>query len=106
MSRVTGERVIIRPLRLDDLDTVFMGRMKLARQGHIAACPDREQLRTCLPQWNKLRDGRVNLGIEVEGHLVGEIQTFQPADRPPSTGSAAPEIGISIYDVADRGSGL
>ncbi|MEQ4209620.1 GNAT family protein [Actinopolymorpha sp. B9G3] len=106
MTRLQGERVVIRPLLLDDLDRLFEGRLGLAEQGVLAARPNREQLRSDLAQWGKLRDGRINLGIELDGCLVGEIQTFQPSGSPPCQARGSPELGISIYDVADRGRGV
>jgi len=106
MARLRGQRVVIRSLNFDDLEPLITGRASLAEQGNLADFPDQEQLRTRLPHWNKLRDGRVNLGIEVDGRLIGEIQTFQPADCPVDSGSAVCEVGMSIYDVADRRRGF
>ena len=106
MARLRGQRVVIRSLRLDDVEPLFAGRMKLAEQGNLADQPDYEQLRSRIPQWSKIRAGRVNLGIEVEGRLIGEIQTFQPADCSAGSGAAVCEVGMSIYDVADRGTGF
>jgi hypothetical protein len=103
MARLTGQRVVIRSLRLDDLEPVVMGRTKLAEQGSLTDHPDYEHLRAQLPHWSDLRDGRVNLGVEVDGRLVGEIQTFQPDDRPAGPGAAVCEVGLSLYDAVDRG---
>ena len=106
MARLTGQRVVIRSLRLDDLEPVVMGRTKLAEQGSLTDHPDYEHLRAQLPHWSDLRDGRVNLGVEVDGRLVGEIQTFQPVDRPAGPAAAVCEVGLSLYDAVDRGRGL
>ena len=44
------------------------------------------------------------MAIETGGRLVGEIQTYVPPDRALSSGVY--ELGISLYDAADRGKGL
>lgn len=48
--------------------------------------------------------GRVDLAIEVEGKLVGEIQTYAPTDRqlPPATY----DLGVALYDPQDRRRGF
>lgn len=106
MVAVEGRRVVLRPLRAEDLDAVFIGRMKLAEQGSLASDPDCEELRVRLPGWSRLRDGRANLGIELEGRLIGEVQSFRPRNRTPASGCSVCEVGISIYDPTDRGLGL
>lgn len=105
MTSLEGHRVGLRSLRPADLDAMLVGRKKLADEGSIESVPDRERLRSQLAQWSRLRDGRVNLGIECDGRLVGEVQCFLPPDCPPTSGSRV-EVGVSIYDTADRGLGL
>jgi RimJ/RimL family protein N-acetyltransferase len=51
----------------------------------------------------KLRDGRIDLAVEANGRLVGEIQTYRPLER--SLPPAVYEIGVSLYGSADRGKG-
>ena len=56
------------------------------------------------PEVDVAHEGRIDLGIEVEGGLVGDIQAYQPPDR--SLPPAVYEIGVALYDPADRGKGL
>lgn len=104
LVRLEGESVVIRPFRADELDLVFQGRTQLGREALPGGPPDRERLRTRVEQSGHFHEGRIELGIEVEGGLVGDIQTYQPPDR--SLPPAVFEVGVALYDPADRGKGL
>ena len=85
---------------------LIAGRTRLAEQGNLAHHPDERQLRAQLPHWDELRDGRVNLGIEVDGRLIGEIQTFLPADRTVGSGSAVARSAFRSTRSRIAGEGL
>jgi RimJ/RimL family protein N-acetyltransferase len=46
----------------------------------------------------------LDLAIDVDGKLVGEIQTYEPPDRP--LPPAVYELGVALYDPEDRGNGV
>jgi len=52
----------------------------------------------------RLEEGCLDLGIEAEGELIGEIQTYRPPGRklPPDVY----ELGVVIHEPAHRGRGL
>jgi RimJ/RimL family protein N-acetyltransferase len=104
MARLEGQSVIIRPFRADELDLMLRGRTQLGREALPGGVPDREQLRDRIAQSGELRDGRIDLAIQVEESLVGDIQTYLPSDRllPP----AVFEMGVALYDPARRGKGV
>lgn len=103
MVRLEGDSVVIRPLRVDELDAVLEGRNRLGREALPGGSRDRERLRVRIQRSGKFHDGRIDLAIEVEGRLVGDIQTYQPPNR--SLPSAVHEIGVALYDPVDRGKG-
>jgi RimJ/RimL family protein N-acetyltransferase len=103
MVRLEGESVVIRPLRADELDAVLRGRTQLGREALPGGSRDRARLQARIEQSGKFREGRIDLAIEADGRLVGEIQTYRPPDR--SLPPAVYEIGVSLYDPADRGKG-
>jgi hypothetical protein len=74
--------MVIRPLRMDELDLMLKGRTELAKEIQPGRVPVREQLRTRIEQSGSFNDGRIDLGIEMDGRLVGDIQTYRPPDRP------------------------
>ena len=104
MVTLKGESVTIRPLRSDELDLMFQGRTQLATEALPGGGPDREQLRVRIQWSGKFHNGRIDLAIEVEGRLVGDIQTYQPPNR--SLPPAVYEIGIALYDPVSCGKGL
>jgi RimJ/RimL family protein N-acetyltransferase len=103
MVILEGESVAIRPFRADELDAVLQGRTRLGREALPGGSRGRERLRIRLEQSGRIRRGRIDLAIEADGRLVGEIQTYRPPDRalPP----AVYEIGVSLYDPTDRDKG-
>jgi RimJ/RimL family protein N-acetyltransferase len=102
--RLKGERVVIRPLRIDELDRMLSGRIEIAKEIQPSRVPEREQLRARIGQSGSFHNGRIDLGIEVNGRLVGDIQTYRPPNR--SLPPAVFEIGVGLYDRANRGKGL
>jgi RimJ/RimL family protein N-acetyltransferase len=78
-----------------------------ARQGAdppLATGPgSRERLRRRLERSGGFHRGRLDLAIEVDGRLVGELDARHPPDMFPA---GVFELGISLFAVDDRGKGV
>lgn len=104
---IRGERVVLRPYRPEDLDPWFDARLASSSDRTVspAGAPDRERLAGRVARSGVLHDGWLDLAIEADGRLVGEIGTYgEVPDRndPPGTYF----FGIGLFDPADRGKGL
>jgi RimJ/RimL family protein N-acetyltransferase len=103
MMRLEGQRVVLRRLRSEELDAVLAARDRLAIRAQPGGTPPRERLRRRLARSGRLARGHLDLAIEADGRLIGEIQARgHPAQTLPP---GVFELGIVIYDPADRGKG-
>ena len=101
MVRLEGTRVVLRPLAHDELDAVLAARDRMP--AGWASGRARERVRRRLARSGRPLRGHLDLGIEVDGRLIGEIQArAHPAQTLPP---GVFELGIAVYDEADRGSG-
>ncbi len=104
LVRVENERVTLRPLRLDELDSSLEAR----RRQHAAdvttmpVVPSREALEERFRRSGVMRDRAIDLAIEAGGRRIGEIQTFASPghDLPPGRF----QVGIFL-EPAERGRG-
>ena len=104
---IRGEVVVLRPLRPEDLDAWFDARMRDSDDKTISPVgpPDREHLRARVERSGVMREGAVDLAIEVDGRLAGEIGTYREVPErevPPGTFF----FGIGVFSTADRGKGI
>lgn len=83
---------------------MLQGRTGLRREALPSEVLDPERLRDRIRRSGTVEAARVDLANEVEGKLVGEIQTYVPPDRP--LPPAVYEFGVALYDPADRGRGV
>ncbi len=103
MLRLEGKRVVLRPLRHDELDAVLEARDRLDIGALPADARTRGRLRRRLASSGRLTRGHLDLAVETDGRLVGEIQARgSPAQTLPP---GVFELGIVLYDSADRGRG-
>ena len=68
----------------------------------IAGLPDEAGFRARLRQSGRLVDGQLDLAIDLDGLLIGRIQTFVPPGRPLPPGTF--DVGIGLREHA-RGRG-
>jgi len=106
LIRIEGDRVTLRPLRMDELEISFGARERLHETDPtvMPALPTRESLRERFEHSGVMRDGAVDLAIDVDGRRIGEIQTYVPPGRALEPGTY--EVGIMIDDPAERGKGV
>lgn len=103
MVKLRGERVLLRPFRDEEADIVY----QVARSGVDGFMPDprrptRGDITGRVERSGRMVAGRLDLAIEAEGRLVGEIDARQPVGALPM---GVFEFGIAIYDRRDRGHG-
>ena len=96
--------VSLRPLLDKDLDRLWVARTTTdSRLGADTSQDARRKLAARVAQSGRFANGEILLGIVADGALAGEIQARQPEmGLPPGVF----EIGIEVYDPADRGSGI
>jgi RimJ/RimL family protein N-acetyltransferase len=97
------ERLCLRPLREQELDTLWRARVSGAATVTAPTPEAYDELRRRIDNSGNLVDGWLFLGIEVEGRLVGEIDARRPRGSLPE---GVFELGISLFDEVDRGRGL
>lgn len=98
-----GARVRLRPLRPDDVDVLERGMAAADEMSAPAGAPPRTEFVRRVDAGGRLDErGSLDLGIEVDGRLIGDIQARQPKHGLPP---GAFELGISIFERSDRGKG-
>jgi RimJ/RimL family protein N-acetyltransferase len=92
---IRGPRLLLRPLRADEIDAEWQA-MVDADPMVIAELPDEAAFRARLRRSGRLEDGHLDLAIDLDGTLIGRIQTFVPPDRmlPPGTF----DLGIGLRE--------
>jgi RimJ/RimL family protein N-acetyltransferase len=93
------ELVTLRPIRSDELHLVWEEREATVPPRRRAEAQRR--LRERIERRGELADGRIDLGVDVGGRLVGHVEARQPLGVMPQ---GVFELGISIFE-PDRGLG-
>ncbi len=104
-KHLEGRRVRLRPFEEDDLGAWLSGRAHLSQEAQPEGPPDQRRLRKLLLRSGRWSRGRIllQLAIEAEERLVGEIQLYRPPGRPLPPGVY--EFGIAVFNEEDRGRG-
>jgi RimJ/RimL family protein N-acetyltransferase len=96
-----GDRLTIRPLRAEEIERVIQDSLPAwAATGKDPAVA-RERMQERLERSGELTEHGLDLGIELDGALVGDVQAR--ADGLPAGGY---ELGIGLFEERDRGRGL
>jgi len=98
---IRGPRLLLRPLRDTEIDEEWQAMVE-ADPMVIATLPDESDFRARLGRSGRLVDGQLDLAIDLDGALIGRIQTFVPPFRPLPPGTF--DIGIGLREHA-RGQG-
>lgn len=97
--RLEGKRVVLRPLSMDEFDQEWANRLEMDPSVQ-PIMPTRDALQARFERSGIMKGGALDLAVEVDGRMIGGIQTYVPPDRalPPR----AFEIGISIDEPMQR----
>jgi RimJ/RimL family protein N-acetyltransferase len=103
---IRGERVTLRGFRPDELDAWFDARSASAGDPTVSPVgpPDRERFRERMERSGVMHDQWLDLAIEVDGRLAGEIGSYLEPDREARPGTYF--LGIGLFAAEDRGRGL
>ena len=99
---IRGRRVTLRPFREDELDLWHAATQALGTGGFPAGPPTREALRLRITRSSSMWNAHeLDLAIEVDGSVVGDVQTQVPHPLPPGVF----QVGIGLFTAEDRGKG-
>ena len=98
---IRGPRLVLRALRAAEIDEEWQAMLD-ADPMAIAGLPDEPGFRARLRQSGQMVDGQLDLAIDLDGGLIGRIQTFVPPGRPLPPGTF--DVGIGLREHA-RGRG-
>lgn len=106
MVVIHGARVVLRPFRPEELDQWLDARVASAddRTQFPVGPPDPEKLPERVERSGELRNGTLDLAIEVDGRLIGEIGTYAEPARQMRPGLFF--LAIALFQPEDRGRGL
>ena len=100
---IRGPRLLLRALQAGEIDGEWQAMVE-ADPMVIAGLPDESAFRARLVRSGRLVDGEIDLGIDLDGRLIGRIQTFVPPGRPLPPGTF--DVGIGLREHArDQGYG-
>ena len=98
-----GETVVLRPLREDEFGIVRAAFDDPAYGGFPPDETTDDRVRARIARSGREVDGFLDLGIEVNGRLVGDVGARHPFGATPP---GVYELGITVFDSADRGRGI
>jgi RimJ/RimL family protein N-acetyltransferase len=101
VAQQRAEQVVVRPFRPDELPAVWAVRVQ---RGSPSDRNARRRFARTFAHWcdGAFREGFLQLAIDVGGRLAGDVQARRPKHGLPP---GVYEIGIELYDPADRGNG-
>jgi ribosomal-protein-serine acetyltransferase len=103
VRRITGDHVNLRRFRPADEPTVWEGRSTAEPTALPTGPGRRSQLRKRLLASGQWVRGSLDLAIESNGRLIGDVQARMGAGQRLPPGVA--ELGVDLYDPAQRGKG-
>jgi RimJ/RimL family protein N-acetyltransferase len=98
---IRGPRLLLRAMRASEIDEEWQAMVE-ADPMVIAGLPDESAFRARLQRSGSLAGGEIDLAIDLDGRLIGRIQTFVPPGRPRPPGTF--DVGIGLREHA-RGQG-
>jgi ribosomal-protein-alanine N-acetyltransferase len=102
---IRGRRVLLRPYRPEEADELL--EHWLASPWRVGANQDpataRRRLRRRIARSGTFADGRLELAVDIDGRVVGDIEARHPPGAMPP---GVYEIGIELYAEETRGRGV
>src|SRR5437870_12906494 len=104
MVRTEGDTVVLRPFEAEEVDPTVRAWTTFTGSVLPPGTVNPERLRKRLGRSGRFWRGFLDLAIEADGRLIGELQARRrPAQTlPPGAG----ELGVVIHAPADRGRGI
>jgi RimJ/RimL family protein N-acetyltransferase len=104
MTRVAGKRVTLRGFRSEEFDRLLAAAQAAPIGDGIHWGPrEPDAVRKKISASGAWHEGWIEFGVEADGRVVGEVQArCVPRAMPPGVF----ELGVEIYDEADRRDGL
>ncbi len=99
---MTGHRLTLRPFEEDELPKVWEVLQRRASGPGPVGRRVEERLRHRIQRSGHFTRGMLDLAVEAQGRLIGDVQARQPPGAMPR---GVFELGIEIYDPADHGKG-
>jgi RimJ/RimL family protein N-acetyltransferase len=100
---IQGDRLVLRALRPAEVDQEWQAMVAGAADPVVSAVPaDEAAFRARLARSGQLREGWLDLAIDLDGTSIGRIQTFVPGGRALAPGTF--DVGIGLREHA-RGKG-
>ena len=91
MTVLRGDRVTLRPLRLDELDELMAARQRQDGMPQLWEAGARERLERNIASSGRYSAGRLDFAIEAESRLIGTLDArHAEAFVPPGVSSAQP----------------
>ena len=92
---IRGDRLVLRPLRPAEVDAEWQEMVTAAADPVVSSVlTDEAAFRARLARSGQLRDGWLDLAIDLDGTAIGRIQTFVPRGRPLPPGTF--DVGIGL----------
>jgi len=102
LTVLRGERVVLRPLRLEELDELMAARQRQDGMPQLWEEGARERLERNIANSGRYSDGRLDFAIEAESRLIGTLDARHAEAFVPS---GVYELGIVLHEERDRGKG-
>jgi RimJ/RimL family protein N-acetyltransferase len=103
MVRIEGETVVLRPFEAEEVDPTVRAWTTFTGSVLPPGTVNPERLRKRLTRSGRFWRGFLDLAIQADGRVIGELQVRRrPAQTLPP---GAVELGILIHDAGDRGRG-
>ena len=102
---IRGSRVVLRPYRPEEADELLVHWLASPWRvgGGADAATARRRLRRRIARSGAFADGRLELAVDVDGRVVGDIEARHPPGAMPP---GVYEIGIELYSEETRGRGV
>jgi RimJ/RimL family protein N-acetyltransferase len=106
MEAIRGDRVALRPFRAEEFAAWLDARLVVAADHSVvpSGAPDPLKLRERIERSGRMVDQSLDLAIESDGLLVGEIGTFADPEHGVQPGLFL--LSIGLFSPSDRGRGL
>ena len=98
--RIEGTLVTLRPCEPHEVEVWFAGTRTVDPHLRPGGPPDRERLEERVARSGRLHGGSLDLAIDADGRMIGQIGTYEPPGAPLPPGVF--QFGIELFEPGDR----